>query len=181
LARAELRGCSPRRTPAREDLGDFARFFTTYVDSSFDLVEYPGKQLYSEGAHCFCPFCSWLVDAPRLRSKKLTRADKTRASRLMVGALGAIAAERRISLSDTEREAVSNEGATREPLALVAYGIGLMSRLRGIVEGPETLALWRTFAWLPEGSPKKGFELSADAILEAERQLVARLARRTRT
>jgi hypothetical protein len=28
--------------------------------------------------------------------------------------------------------------------------------------------LWRTFAWLPRGSPKKKFELSPETVLNAE-------------
>ena len=42
-----------------------------------------------------------------------------------------------------------------------------MHRLEGMSEGPATLALWRTFAWTKEGSPKKDFQLSADLIMEA--------------
>ena len=30
-----------------------------------------GKRLYSPDAHCFCPLCSWLIDAPHLKTKKL--------------------------------------------------------------------------------------------------------------
>jgi hypothetical protein len=42
-------------------------------------------------------------------------------------------------------------------------------------EVPSTLALWRGFAWTREGSPKKGFELSATSILEAEATIATRL------
>ena len=48
--------------PARDDLGLFCAFFSTYLTNSFDLIPNPGKQLFSEDAHCFCPMCSWLVD-----------------------------------------------------------------------------------------------------------------------
>ena len=58
--------------PAREDLPDFARFFTSYVDSSFDLVENPGRRLYSPEAHCFCPLCSRLAKPPDGRSAGIT-------------------------------------------------------------------------------------------------------------
>jgi hypothetical protein len=36
-----------------------------------------------------------------------------------------------------------------------------------------SLALWRGFAWHAEGSPRHGFELTATAILDGERALVA--------
>jgi hypothetical protein len=35
------------------------------------------------------------------------------------------------------------------------------------------LALWRMLAWKPEGSPIKDFVLETDAILDAERRLIA--------
>jgi hypothetical protein len=161
--------------PSREDVPDFARFFSSYVDSSFDLVENPGQRVYSPNAHCFCPLCSWLIDVPRLQPKKLTPADKKRARRMERGALQAIAAEEGSSLSPEDAERLAQDPTLREALALVAYGRDLGDRLRGVVVGPATLALWRTFAWHPEGSPKKGFRLTAEAIVEAEESVRWRL------
>jgi hypothetical protein len=161
--------------PSREDLPDFARFFSSYVDSSFDLDDSPGQRLYSPDAHCFCPMCSWLVDAPRLRPKKLTAADKKRARSLELGALHAVAAEAGTSLSPEDAARFLEDPTLREALALVAYGRDLGDRLRGVIVGPATLALWRTFAWNREGSPKKGFRLTAEAILDAEQSVRKRL------
>ncbi|TWT34759.1 hypothetical protein [Blastopirellula retiformator] len=53
------------------------------------------------------------------------------------------------------------------------YGLDLLLRVQGYAEGPAVLALWRRFAWTPQGSPRPKFRLSDKMILQAERQLVA--------
>jgi hypothetical protein len=161
----------PAARPAREDVRSFANLFTTYLENSFDLVEHPGKRLFSPDAHCFCPLCSWLVDMPRLQTKKVTRHDKVRARKLQVSAVKQVALDIERNVSDEEAEVLVE--ALREPAALVAYGYDLLRRIDGVAEGPATLALWRGFAWTLEGSPKKGFELDAAAILAAEATIAA--------
>ncbi len=162
--------------PAREDLLDFARFFGTYLETSFELVRDPGQVLFSPEAHCFCPMCSWLVDAPRLRTKKVGPADKQRADRLELGALRALAAELGVPESDDDFTALKQDPVLREPIARLAYARDLLARVRGATEGPATLALFRRFAWTREGSPRKDFVLRADDLLDAEALLRARLA-----
>ena len=81
---------------AREDLSDFCAFFSTYLENSFDLVANPGKQLYSPDAHCFCPMCSWLVNAPHLKTKKLTPSDKRRARTMKAATIRDVAAEHHV-------------------------------------------------------------------------------------
>jgi hypothetical protein len=161
--------------PPRDDMRAFVELFVSYVDTSFDIVEHPGKRLYSEDAHCFCPICSWLVDVPRMRPKKLMRSDKERARRMTTSALRQLAVELAVSLDDERADQMTDDTELREPLALVAYGHDLQRRMIGVVEGPATLALWRRFAWTPHGSPKHGFQLTADAILDGEAAVVARL------
>jgi hypothetical protein len=64
-----------------------------------------------------------------------------------------------------------------EAAALVAYGIELVRRMDDAGCGPAALALWRAFAWTPQGSPKHGFELTPQLILDAETSLVHALRR----
>jgi hypothetical protein len=109
---------------------------------------------------------------PRLRAKKLTRADKDRARTLTVTALQEVASALAVPLESMVAEQIADEPEMRAPLALVAYGHDLLRRLEGIAEGPASLALWRRFAWTPQGSPKPGFDLSADAILDGEAEVV---------
>ncbi len=160
----------PDARPPHDEREAFARMFASYLETSFELVREPGRKLYSPDAHCFCPMCSWLVDAPNLRTKKLERTDKSRAEKQMRGALHAIAAELEVDADESLLEEL------REPLAYVAYGRDLLERARGGMVGPSTLALWREFAWTRTGAPRKGFVLTADAILDAEANVARSLS-----
>ena len=157
--------------PAQEDLKPFANLFTTYLENSFDLISRPGKQLYSEDAHCFCPMCSWLIDAPNLKPKKLTTRDKRRAMNMRVAAIKQLALDTKISLTDAQIEDLLAERLNKEDSALVAYANDLLVRQKGIATGPAVLSLWRGFAWDESGSPKPKFKLTSDAILDAEQRL----------
>jgi hypothetical protein len=154
--------------PPRADLRAFANLFASYLETSFDLVEAPGQHKYSPDAHCFCPMCSWLVAAPRLRTKKLTRGDKDRARELQVDALRAIALDLGVDLSDHVVAELQSRPDIYEATAIVAYALEMQRRMNDAGVGPAGLALWRAFAWTREGSPKKGFSLRAQAILDAE-------------
>lgn len=163
--------------PEPADLLDFCRLFTTYLSSSFDFVRDPGKRLFSPDAHCFCPMCSWLEDAPRLRTKKVQPADKRRADRLEVAAAAALAGR---EVTEAEVEGLREVDDLREALAKVAWARALLGRLDGASEGPATLALYRRFAWHRAGSPKQGYTVDADDLLAAEARLNQGLAARRR-
>lgn len=158
--------------PAHEDQAPFCEFFATYLINSFDLVSNPGKQLYSPAAHCFCPMCSWLIDAPRLKTKKLHASDKRRAENIKVDAVASIAAEHRLIFSDSSIAELLKSPEISEDASLVAYGYDLLQRAKGIANGPAVLALWRGFAWNRSGSPKHGYRLRADSMIEAEQRLL---------
>ncbi|MGC4007003.1 MAG: hypothetical protein QM811_29310 [Pirellulales bacterium] len=161
--------------PAIADLSEFASFFTTYLINSFTLVATPGQRRFSPGAHCFCPWCSWLIAAPRLKTIKPTAADKKRARHLQEDALRALALEDGLVVDDVALETILRNEDDARRAALVAYGRDLPARLRGIARGPEILALWRAFAWSKAGSPLSGFRLTAELLIAAERALVATL------
>lgn len=154
--------------PERDQLEALGNLFATYLESSFDLVRDPGKRRVSPDCHCFCPMCSWLVDLPHVRPKKLTNQDKKRARKLQADHLRAVALELDRSLPEERCEELLEDPGLSEAIALATYARDLFRRLEGRTEGPATLALWRRFAWTRAGSPKKGFELSAEAILKAE-------------
>ena len=155
----------------KDDLEDFSAFFSTYLENSFDLIADPGKQLYSPNAHCFCPMCSWLVDAPNLKTKKISGSDKRKARKMKIAAIQQLAASLEIVLSDKAIENVIDDSSLREPLSLFAYAYDLLSRMKGISAGPAVLVLWRGFAWTKQGSPKKGFKLSTEMIIDSEARL----------
>lgn len=158
--------------PLFEDLPEFAAFFSTYLTNSFDLIANPGQMRYSPEAHCFCPMCSWLVDAPHLKAKKLTAADKRRAEKLKAQALLQIAVEQRLAILEAQVAKLLDDDANNENASLIAYGHDLAQRMKGIANGPAILALWRGFAWTKAGSPKSKFRLKADSILSAEQQMI---------
>lgn len=161
--------------PSHADLKDFSRLFVTYLENSFDLARNPGKRLYSPGGHCFCPMCSWLTDAPNLKTKTPTARDKNRARKMMLDVINCIAVENSVRLSEKTTEAIVDDPNLRQELALCAYGADLSRRMRGVAIGAAALVLWRNFAWLPTGSPKRKFELTADLILDAESALRERV------
>jgi len=163
--------------PVREDLPAFAAFFSTYLTNSFDLITEPGKQLYSPGGHCFCPWCSWLIDAPNLKPKKLTATDKRIAQRMRISALLALASEHHISARKDQIEASLHDRQVFEDASLLAYAYDLPQRERGIANGAGVLALWRGFAWNESGSPKQKFQLKPELIIGAETRLVTLLQR----
>ena len=115
--------------------------------------------------------CSWLVNAPNLKTKKVTSADKRRARKMKADTIYSIAAENDITITQDDMEKIVDDRRLRELISLVAYGYDLLQRMKGIAKGPAVLALWRGFAWHETGSPKHGFKLKADEILQAENEL----------
>jgi hypothetical protein len=161
--------------PAREELAAFCAFFSTYLTNSFDLISNPGKQRYSPDAHCYCPICSWLVNAPHLKPKKIRSTDKRRARTMRLNTLLNLAAEHRLKAGNVNIDDVLADRQALEDASLVAYGYDLLQREKGIANGPAVLALWRTFAWNESGSPKHGFRLKANVIVDAEYRLLSLL------
>jgi hypothetical protein len=162
--------------PAPEDLATFSKLFSTYLQSTFDLATQPSQRLYSPDAHCFCPSCSWMVRVPHLRPKKLSAADKVTAERMKLGAIRGLALRAALPISDDHIAAMLRDPELRETIGLYTYALDLLQRLQGITVGAATLALWRSFAWTAQGSPKKGFSLSAAAIMSAQQDILEHLA-----
>jgi hypothetical protein len=161
----------PQARVPQQDLHDFCAFFSTYLENSFDLISNPGMQRYSPAAHCFCPMCSWLVNAPHLKTKKVSSSDKRRSRSMNVATVRDLAAEHKVDLTEPEVDAIVDDPGLRRIVFLVTYGHELLRRMQGIATGPAVLVLWRGFAWSDTGSPRKNFRLTADAILDGERQL----------
>jgi len=157
--------------PSRDRLREFSAIFSTYMENSFVLVSDPGKQPYSVDAHCFCPICSWLIDAPNLKTKKPTAADKRRARKMKIDLLDTIALEQDVSITQESKARIVEDPGLTESLSLVTYTQDLFNRMKGVAVGPATLVLWRSFAWNSQGSPRSAFELSVDSILAEEERI----------
>lgn len=168
-------GRPPSRDP--ETLSRFANFFSSYLETSFDLDEKPGKRLESH-CGCYCPFCTVAVSAPHLRAKRLGQPDKDRAYALELDCLNELALSLGLSFQNDALASLLLDRGVREDAALVAYALQLFRRCDGAYTGPWVLALWRTFAWRETGSPKHDFELTPELVLEAERALSHELSSR---
>jgi hypothetical protein len=157
--------------PLADELEPFSNFFGTYLETSFDLVASPKEVYYSE-CDCFCSVCRQLANPRHLKPKSLTREDKERAHRLRIRRLEMLAREEGLPSFELRiRESLGDE-TIRQQASLSAYGAALLERLKGISSGPAVLALWRDFAWNPNGSPKRDFKLKTKQIIEAEKSLL---------
>ena len=154
-----------RTTPAEGEA--FANVVASFLSSSFDLVENPGTRRVSE-CGCRCDWCSYAVAASHLRTKKVSKRDKARARRLQADLLRERALKSGRSLSDDQALRIVDDEQLGEAAAIVTYAHELIRRMKGLYEGPAVLALWRRFAWTREGSPRKDFRLTIDAVRKAE-------------
>lgn len=161
--------------PPQESIEEFAAFFSTYLISSFDVIEEPGTK--GEGATpesgCRCELCSRIVNAPHLQTKKLFAQDKRRADFLMMECLQQLAAHNGLEIDERSAAKIVADVRTRRSAAYIAYGHWLIQRLQGKSDGPAVLALWRLIAWDPRGGFRRGFTLDADDFRAAEKTLIS--------
>lgn len=158
--------------PERVYLVPFANYFATYMETSFDILEQPGKRLVSP-CGCYCRFCSYVVNAPHLQPKKLTSRDKKRAGTLMADRVSTLALEEGIDLPQEDAARIAADPVTRRAAAYSTYGFWLIKRTQGISDGTSILALWRELAWRSSGSPIKDFKLCYADFADAEEALIA--------
>lgn len=164
----------PSCRPAIDHLEAFARFFATYLTTSFELVEKPGEKLTSS-CSCYCSICTHLVSAPHLRVKKLSRRDKGRARKIKIAALEQLALEHNTHIDLQQAEKLIDSPNSATDVSLLAYGQQLVARTHGRSEGPAVLALWREIAWDKRGAPKKNFQLETEDILCAEESIAEQI------
>ena len=159
----------PDCRPASDQLGAFAKFFATYLTTSFELVKVPVARLISS-CGCSCPMCTYFVSAPHLRPKKVQRRDKARARTIKIYAIQRLAHELNTPLDGPHAEQLIDSPESAMDVSLIAYGQQLVERTLGISQGPASLVLWREIAW-DKTAPKKNFELDAESILSAQESL----------
>ncbi len=157
--------------PEIADLDAFCNIFTSYLTTSFELVENPGKQTKTD-CGCTCPLCLYIGNAPNLKTRKLSAKDKKRVKILKVNYLSELAFAEKIPADLKKIDKLASNEDIREPLALATYGWQLTKRANGYASGPVLLVLWREFAWEKTGSPKRDFSLNVKDILAAETKLL---------
>ena len=67
--------------PKPDEIDEFGAFFSTFLTSSFDVIDKPGTR--GGPAVCYCDVCLTISNAPHLQAKKLYARDKRRARVLM--------------------------------------------------------------------------------------------------
>jgi hypothetical protein len=152
-----------------DELSAYANMLSTYMLTSFNIEEEPIK-LTTIG--CKCPMCIAFASSSHLRLKKLTSEDKKRAKKLKINYLKKLALHCEKSLDDNLAREIAENPNYKETLAMATYADQLIQRVRGHIEGPALLALWREFAWDVKGSPKKHFDLNESDILKCEQDLI---------
>jgi hypothetical protein len=160
--------------PAPNDIAEFAAFFSTYLTSSFDVIEKPGTR--GEGPTpkwCRCEICMRIENAPYLQTKKLHARDKRRADMLMSECIFDLAKENALHMDDDFAMQLVTSADTRRKSAYLAYGVWLIKRLSGESDGPAILALWRLIAWDPRGGMRRGFALRLEDFKAAEAELLS--------
>jgi hypothetical protein len=157
--------CRPE-SQSETNVRKFANMFSPYLLTSFDIDADPGLRLETS-CGCYCPWCSRLVAASHLKTKKITAKEKKRAFKLKASFLRKAAMRFEKRIDDKRAEEIIKRPDLKEAAALAAYGDQLVSRMKGHVEGPALLVLWREFAWTASGSPKKKFKLEAYEILKS--------------
>lgn len=166
--------------PPKNEIDEFAAFFSTYLTSSFDVSEKPG----TKGAgptpppsECRCDVCMRIINAPHLQAKKLYARDKQRADFLMIECLTQLAEANGLGLHEPLAKRIVTDQTTRRSAAYLAYGHWLIRRLTGESDGPAILALWRIIAWDPRGGMRPEFSLQLDDFKFAEESLLAVMRR----
>lgn len=153
---------------------EFTRLFASLFDTSFETTR--KSTVGRDGPNsCFCPICVRVVSAPHFKPRRVAPADKKRSRQLRQDYLLELG-ERLGLLLDYEEvdRLIDSPSALGVDVALATHGWGLVARSETGLGDPGLLPLWRLFAW-EQGRPRRGFTLAADAILEAERRIVAAL------
>lgn len=159
-----------------DEVKKFVNLFTSYLATSFDLLEEPGLRSVAGVDGCHCHFCRTMVAASHIKARTPDHHDKLRANVLKRQYLNELAADSGRSLSEELAQSLIASGETAEAVALATYGAALVRRCDGDAGEPALHALWREFAWTSSGSPRRDFVLTAELILGSERALVERLA-----
>lgn len=154
--------------PEREWLPEFANYFGSYLETSFEFAEHPSP-VWTSNCGCFCPMCRRLMDTRHLRTRTIRPEDKKRAVKLRLRRTQALALRLGIELPDAVLRSISSETHQRDA-AFSAYGASMIERMQGLVEGPAVLVLWREIAW-HNGSPNRMFRLRAKDFITAELNL----------
>ena len=166
--RANIPEFPAKYRPDVEETEPFAHLFVSYLSTSFEVVD--GAHIPKCGG-CWC--CGYWVAPRHLRVRNPGRAARNDARQLKLLYLRGLADE--LGIARTDAELADLLPSFGPELAMATYVVELDRRSKFRSQGEGVLVLWREFAWTRSGSPRRNFRLTAKAVLEAERSVVARL------
>jgi hypothetical protein len=159
--------------PLERQLDAFAHLFTSYLTTSFKLVENPGPQVRSY-CGCYCRWCTYLGQANRLQVNSPSKGAKRTAEELKRVYLTTLATHEARTLTIRQVDSLIANTDLRESLAIATYSHELIRRTRFASQGEGVLALWRQFAWDKSGM-KPGFRFDLGTVLAAESSVVSHM------
>ena len=157
--------------PASDDLDEFSHLFSSFLATSFELIESPQSRLYSS-CGCFCSMCAYLTAGDRLKTRKIKQKAPAEAVAMKKLYLQSLAKE--LDLADSPRTPALalDDASLHLDLAKATYATELLRRSEFASQGEGSLVLWREFAWKDGVKPLKNFILSADDLIKSEQKII---------
>lgn len=163
--RRHLANFPPDARPAEDQMHRFAMYFSSYLSTSFELVESPEPNWSSRsGGRCWCHCCRYLSATRHLKTRKIK--DKAKQDALTLKRVWL----EDLALSPAEIDRLIGDRELAEDIALASWSNEMMRRMEFASQGIGVLALWREFAW-KDRVPIKKFRLTAEKILEADARI----------
>jgi hypothetical protein len=155
-----------------KEIDPFCYLFISYFTSSFNIEKEPGQRYvpHSRGGGKGC-----YAENPHIRTKKISTRDKSKACEFKLNYIKGLASELGKQKTDEYIENLIVNPDFKVKIAITTYVMLLINRMKGFDAGSANLVLWREFAWNSNGSPKKGFKLEADEILQDEMFIIEQL------
>ncbi len=161
----------PKETRIAEaDQPTFAALFASYLTTSYVLLETPTLPYHSRTG-CYCAFCARLSSASHLKVRQPDKKAQGRAWEMKQLYLAGLATEIGEALPYTALSELLTDSALATHLSYATYGRELLRRSQFASQGEGILVLWREIAW-EKGKLRKGFALSADAMLQGETAII---------
>ena len=155
--------------PEKSELRGFSNYFTSFLTTSFELVEAP--VITNNNIGCFCEICLKLANLSHLKSRAPKKHDRKIAAEKRAEIIQELAHLNKIKLTEKNIQAIANSESFGKQAAYLAYTKALLQRIEHGEGGVYILALWREIAWIKNGGPIKDFELKVEAVLAAEQRI----------
>lgn len=180
---SRLYECLPKDTrPERPFLQQYANFFSTYITTSFELNPQQTRTISRCG--CYCPYCSYIVAASRLKPRSTGARDRKRATRLMEDRLIELAYEEDVAQPGAWLYDLLDDEELKVAAGWSTYGSWLIRRCNGVSAGSAVLVLWRRLKVDRSRSYPYAQGLRFQDFIQAEESLtlaIGELARRQTT